>query len=101
MAEFAGAAVVLVADIDRGGVFAQVIGTIELLAPQERGRVVGVVVNKFRGAARLVADGTALLEARTGVPGLGVRPFLRDLGVDQADSVARDRYRQSRLTAAS
>ena len=99
MAEFAGAAVVLVADIDRGGVFAQVIGTIELLAPQERRRVVGVVVNKFRGDASLFADGTALLEARTGVPVLGVLPFLRDLELDQEDSVERDRYRQTPFTA--
>jgi adenosylcobyric acid synthase len=91
--------VVLVADIDRGGVFAQVIGTIELLAPQERRRVVGVVVNKFRGDASLFADGTALLDARTGVPVLGVLPFLRDLELDQEDSVERDRYRQTPFTA--
>src|SRR5437879_9914405 len=99
VAEFAGAAVVLVADIDRGGVFAQVIGTIELLAPQERRRVVGVVVSKFRGDASLFADGVALLEARTGVPVLGVLPFLRDLELDQEDSVERDRYRQTPFTA--
>jgi adenosylcobyric acid synthase len=98
MAEFAGAAVVLVADIDRGGVFAQVIGTIELLAPQERRRIVGVVVNKFRGDASLFADGTALLEARTGVPVLGVLPFLRDLELDQEDSVEKDRYRRTPFT---
>ncbi len=99
MAEFADAGVVLVADIDRGGVFAQVIGTIELLAPQERRRVAGVVVNKFRGDASLFADGTALLEARTDVPVLGVLPFLRDLELDQEDSVERDRSRQSPFTA--
>jgi len=99
MAEFAGAAVVLVADIDRGGVFAQVIGTIELLAPQERRRIVGVVVNKFRGDASLFADGVALLEARTSVPVLGVLPFLRDLELDQEDSVERDHYRQTPFTA--
>src|SRR5439155_20828797 len=79
MVELADAAVVLVADIDRGGVFAQVIGTIELLAPRERQGVVGVLVNKFRGDASLFADGVALLEARTGIPGLGVLPVLRDL----------------------
>src|SRR5439155_19012208 len=86
-------------DIDRGGVFAQEIGTIELLAPQERRRVVGVVVNKFRGDASLFADGVALLEARTGVPVLGVLPFLRDLELDQEDSVERDRYRHTPFTA--
>ena len=98
MVELAGAAVVLVADIDRGGVFAQVIGTIELLAPQERQRVVGVIVNKFRGDASLFADGVALLEARTGIPVLGVLPFLRDLELDQEDSVEMDRYRQTSFT---
>src|SRR3989475_824311 len=99
MAEFAGAAVVLVADIDRGGVFAQVIGTIELLTPQERRRVVGVVVNKFRGDASLFADGVALLDARTGVPVFGVLPFLRDLDLDQEGSVEGNRYRQTPFTS--
>jgi adenosylcobyric acid synthase len=99
MVEFADAAVVLVADIDRGGVFAQVIGTIELLAPQERRRVVGVVINKFRGDVSLFADGVSVLEARTGVPVVGVLPFLRDLELDQEDSVELDRYRQTPFTA--
>src|SRR3989475_7386489 len=99
MVEFADAAVVLVADIDRGGVFAQVIGTIELLAPQERRRVAGVVVNKFRGDVSLFTDGVALLEARTNVPVLGVLPFLRDMELDQEDSVERDRSRQPPFTA--
>src|SRR3989454_4939885 len=96
MVEFADAAVVLVADIDRGGGFAQVIGTIELLAPQERRRVAGVVVNKVRGGAGLVVVGVALLEARPNVPVLGVLPFLRGMELDQEDSVERDRYRQTR-----
>src|SRR5207247_3953614 len=77
----------------------EVIGTIELRARQERRRVVGVVVNKFRGDASLFADGVALLGARTGVPVLGVLPFLRDLELDQEDSVERDRYRQTPFTA--
>lgn len=91
--EMADAAVVLVADIDRGGVFAQVIGTLDLLSPEERRRVIGVVVNKFRGDARLFADGIVILEARTGVPVLGVLPFMRDLELDQEDSVEIERYR--------
>ncbi len=99
IAEFADAAVVLVADIDRGGVFAQVIGTINLLSAAERRRLVGVVVNKFRGDLGLFADGVAFLETRTGVPVLGVLPFLRDLELDQEDSVERDRYRQTPFTA--
>ncbi len=85
--ELADAKVLLVADIDRGGVFAQVIGTLDLLAPQERQRVVGIVINKFRGDAALFADGVSFIEQRTGVPVLGVLPFLRDLALDQEDSL--------------
>ncbi len=77
--ELADASVVLVADIDRGGVFAQIIGTLDLLAPHERRRVRGVIVNKFRGDRRLFEDGVRILEARTGIPVLGVVPFLRGL----------------------
>ena len=83
----ADARVILVADIDRGGVFAQVIGTLDLLEPHERERVLGVVINKFRGDRRLFDDGVAMLEQRTGIPVLGVLPFLRDLVLDQEDSV--------------
>ena len=83
----ADAKVILVADIDRGGVFAQVIGTLDLLEPHERERVLGVVINKFRGDRRLFDDGVAMLEQRTGIPVLGVLPFLRELVLDQEDSV--------------
>ena len=85
--EMADARVILVADIDRGGVFAQVIGTLDLLEPHERERVLGVVINKFRGDRRLFDDGVAILEQRTGMSVLGVLPFLRDLVLDQEDSV--------------
>ena len=85
--QMADAKVILVADIDRGGVFAQVIGTLDLLEPHERKRVLGVVINKFRGDRRLFDDGVAILEKRTGIPVLGVLPFLRDLVLDQEDSV--------------
>ena len=87
IAEFADAAVVLVADIDRGGVFAQVIGTIDLLSASERQRLVGIIVNKFRGDSTLFADGVSFLETRTGLPVLGVVPFLRDPELDQEDSL--------------
>lgn len=97
--ELADASVVLVADIDRGGVFAQVIGTVDLLSPEERRRLLGVVVNKFRGDLGLFADGVAFLEARTGVPVLGVLPFLRDLELDQEDSVEKNRYRGTPFTS--
>jgi adenosylcobyric acid synthase len=83
--ELANAAVLLVADIDRGGVFAQIIGTLDLLAPHERQRVIGVIVNKFRGDRRLFEDGVQILESRTGLPVLGVVPFLRALRLDQED----------------
>src|SRR5579885_2339158 len=87
VAELADAAVVLVADIDCGGVFAQVIGTLDLLQPDERRRVIGIIVNKFRGDQRLFSDGVAFLKQRTGVPVLGVVPFLRDLRLDEEDSL--------------
>jgi adenosylcobyric acid synthase len=93
VAEMADAAVVLVADIDRGGVFAQIIGTLDLLAPHERRRVFGVIVNKFRGDRRLFDEGVRILESRAGLPVLGVVPFLRDLRLDQEDSLDLARSR--------
>ena len=91
--EMAEASVVLVADIDRGGVFAQVIGTLQLLEPEARKRVMGVVINKFRGDIDLFQDGVAIIEERTGVPVLGVIPYLRNLELDQEDSVEVERFR--------
>ena len=93
--EMADAAVVLVADIDRGGVFAQVIGTMDLLAPEERRRVIGVVINKFRGDLTLFEDGVKIIEERIGVPVLGVLPYLRNLELDQEDSVDIERFRMT------
>ncbi len=80
----AGAAIVLVADIDRGGVFAQVKGTLELLPDEDRRRVLGVVVNRFRGEPALFADGIAQLEALAGCPVLAVVPWLGH-GLDEED----------------
>jgi len=91
--ELADASVLLVADIDRGGIFAQIIGTLDLLTPDERRRVRGVIVNKFRGDRRLFEDGVSFLEAHTGLPVLGVVPFLRDLQLDQEDSLDLARSR--------
>jgi adenosylcobyric acid synthase len=93
--EMADAAVILVADIDRGGVFAQVIGTMDLLAPEERQRVIGVVINKFRGDLSLFDDGIKIIEERTGVPVLGVVSYLRNLELDQEDSVDIERFRMT------
>jgi adenosylcobyric acid synthase len=90
MARHADAAVVLVADIERGGVFAQLVGTWELLDPEDRARVVGFLINKFRGDVSLLDPGLDYLRARTGVPVLGVLPFRPDLQIDQEDSLGID-----------
>lgn len=89
MADHADAKVVLVADIDRGGVFAQVLGTLDLLPPDARARVAGIVINKFRGDASLFTEGVRFIEARGRVPVLGVVPYLRLHGLDQEDSLDR------------
>jgi adenosylcobyric acid synthase len=94
MAEIAGAACILVADIDRGGVFAQLVGTYELLEPEERARFAGFIVNKFRGDASLFEPGVAWLERRLGWPCLGVIPYLHDHGLDDEDSVSLDRRKR-------
>ena len=87
MAEAAGAPVILVGDIDRGGVFAWLLGTLELMEKTERKRVRGLVINKFRGRRSLLEPGLDMLEDKTGVPVLGVVPYLQDLKVDQEDSL--------------
>jgi len=79
---------VLVADIERGGVFASVIGTVSLLTPEERGLFRGFLVNKFRGDRSLFESGAALLEQKTGAPCLGVFPYAGDVTLDAEDSLA-------------
>jgi len=87
MASYAKAPVVLVGDIDRGGVFAALVGTMELLTPDERACVKGFAINKFRGDRGLLDPGICETERRLGIPCLGVIPFSRDLGLPEEDAV--------------
>jgi adenosylcobyric acid synthase len=90
MARAAEARCILVADIDRGGVFASLVGTYELFEPDERDRLCGFIINKFRGDEALLRPGVSFLEARLKQPCLGVIPFLKGIRMDEEDSVALD-----------
>jgi adenosylcobyric acid synthase len=89
----ASAPVLLVGDIDRGGVFAHLVGTLQLLQPAERALVKGLVVNKFRGSRALLQPGISWLEEYTGLPVLGVVPWLDRIGVAEEDAVALEAAR--------
>ncbi|MBP2645556.1 MAG: Cobyric acid synthase [Firmicutes bacterium] len=90
IAKMAGAPVLLIADIDRGGALAAVVGTLELLEPEERDLVKGIIINKFRGDRKLLEPALDFLQAKTGKPVVGVVPHISQLGIDEEDSVSLD-----------
>ncbi|MDO4518196.1 MAG: cobyric acid synthase [Bacillota bacterium] len=87
MAKMADAPVLLVGDIDRGGVFAQLIGTVDLLEEEERDRVKGLIINKFRGDKSILEPGVKIIEDKSGIPVLGVAPYL-NIDVEDEDSLS-------------
>ena len=87
LAKLVDAPVLLAGDIDRGGVFAQLYGTVELLEPAERARIKGLVINKFRGDAAILKPGLTMLEEKTHLPVLGVVPYLR-VDIEDEDSLS-------------
>jgi adenosylcobyric acid synthase len=86
-AEAVDCPVILIADIDKGGVFAHLVGTLELLSPSEQARIKGFVINRFRGDIALLQPGLDWLEQRTGKPVLGVLPYLMDFHLEAEDAV--------------
>lgn len=94
MARHAHADVLLVGDIDRGGVFASVYGSIALQKPEDRKLIKGIIINKFRGDMRLFDEGRQMLEDLCGVPVLGVVPYYKDIYIDEEDSVALEQKRR-------
>ena len=91
MARHAKADVILVGDIDRGGVFASVYGSIMLQMPEDRQRIKGIIINKFRGDMRLFEEGRKMLEDICSVPVLGVVPYYKDIFIEEEDSVSLEK----------
>jgi len=90
MAQRAGADVYLVADIERGGVFGSVYGSVMLLDEEERKHLKGIIINKFRGDVRLFDEGRKTIEDLTGIPVVGVIPYFKDIYIEDEDSVVLD-----------
>lgn len=97
MAAFANAPVILVGDIDYGGVFAWFVGTFELLNKKERKQIKGFVINKFRGDYDILKPGLKYLAERTGVPVLGVIPYLHNLKIEEEDSVPKSLFFKKKI----
>ncbi|QGQ45046.1 cobyric acid synthase [Metabacillus sediminilitoris] len=92
VARMANAPVVLIGDIEKGGVFASLVGTLQLLEPEDHDRIIGVIINKFRGDVRLLEPGLKWFEEYTGKRVLGVIPYLPHLNIDAEDSVILSQY---------
>jgi adenosylcobyric acid synthase len=99
MAEHAGAPIVLVADIHRGGVFAQVLGTLQCLQPHQRDIIRGVIINRFRGDISLFEDGLRWIEQRTQKPVFGVLPWYNHITIESEDSVVIENPKKVALQA--
>ncbi|WP_053104059.1 cobyric acid synthase [Bacillus sp. FJAT-27231] len=97
VAELADVPVILVADVQRGGLFASVVGTLELLEPHERSRVKGVIINKFHGDPLLFEAGKSWLEERTGIPVLAVLPYLADHQLEEEDVLSLSNRKEPSL----
>lgn len=100
MAAYADAPVILVGDIHRGGIFAQLIGTLNCLPDEDRKRIAGFIINRFRGDISLFQDGVRWIESRSGKTVFGVLPWLNDLGIEAEDSVVIENPKQASLNDA-
>ena len=95
IAKMTQAPVFLIADIDRGGAIASIVGTLELLEPEERDLIKGIVINKFRGDIKLLEPALTFIEEKTGKKVVGVIPAIENLDIDEEDSVALENKRNS------